>query len=426
MALPIMLANITVPLVGVVDTAVMGRMSDPAYIGATAIGATIFSSIYWIFGFLRMGTGGLVAQYVGARDVNESALTVGRGLLISAVIAVVLILLQQPIFNLSLSLFSASALLHELTAEYFYTRILSAPATLALYVVIGSLIGLQQMRSVLVVQLILNLLNVALNIAFFKLTSWGITGVALATVLSEYVALVLGLALLKSKLKINASLFLNQNLWNQKRLLHVLAINANLMVRTFCLIASFYWLMIISSRFGEIVLAANTTLLQFLHVTAYGLDGFSHTAESLGGQAYGKRDKRRFILSIRLCAEWGIFFACAFTFVFAALGYHMLDLLTDMDAVVDQAAIYLPWIIVAPVFSIASFLLDGIYIGVTHTREMRDGMIISLVVFLLASWGMTQAFGNHGLWAAYIFLMIARGLTLTFWFPNILRRFHSE
>jgi len=240
---------------------------------------------------------------------------------------------------------------------------------------------------------------------------------------AEYTALILGLYIISQHLKLTTADLINPALWDRERLLNLFSVNANLFIRTLCLIASFYWLTIASSHQGAVLLAANTILIQLLHVMAHGLDGFSHAAESLGGQAFGNKDKHQFVTSVRICAEWGLVFAMFFSIFYALTGPYLVQLMTDIPAVVELALVYMPWIALAPLISIASFLLDGIFIGVTHTREMRNGMIISLVVFLLSSWVLTQLFANHGLWAAYLVLMLCRGLTLSLSFPRILRHF---
>jgi len=423
LALPIVLANLSVPLVGVVDTAVMGHMTHPVFIAATAIGATLFSSIYWLFGFLRMGTAGLVAQEYGRSNQSDAALTTLRGMLLASLIAVVLFILQTPILHLSLALFETNEQLRSLTTVYYQIRICSAPATLLLYVVLGTLVGLQKMRALLYLQLLLNLLNIFLNILFFNFTDLAIAGVALATVISEYTALVVGLIMVSRNLSLTLPAWMSPALWDKAQLLNLLSVNANLFVRTLCLIASFYWLTIAGSRFGTDMLAANTILMQFLNVMAHALDGFAHTAESLGGYAYGKKDKRQFLQAIRISTEWGLLFSILFSVLYALFGGIFIGLMTDIPHIASLAMEYMPWVIIAPVISIASFLLDGIYIGVTHTRDMRNAMLVSLLVFLLSSWVLTHFFGNHGLWAAFIVLMICRGITLSFWFPRILFRF---
>ena len=423
LAIPIMLANITVPLVGVVDTAVMGRMADPVYIGATAIGATIFSSIFWLFGFLRMGAGGQVAQFYGSDEPDEIRDTILRAVLIGFVIGLLLIIVQKPVFWISQQAFTASDQLISLTYEYFSIRIYSAPATLILYALIGALVGLQEMRCVLWVQLVLNLVNIFLNLAFFNIFEWGIKGVAVASVASEYIALVLGGYLVVRSINFKTQELFRASILSPSHLKHLLEINGNLFIRTLCLIAAYYWLTAASSRLGELTLAANTLLIQMLHIMAYSLDGFAHAAESLCGQAFGRRDRKRFVMTVRVCIEWGVLFSVIIGALYLWFSHAILSTMTNLPLVINKAHEYIGWIVLAPLISVWGFLLDGIFIGTTHTRAMRNGMIISLMVFAVSAIIFPAMIGNHGLWAAYYVLMICRAATLGFWYPGILRQF---
>lgn len=298
LALPIILSNVTTPLVGIVDTAVMGRMAEPRYLGATAIGAVIFSSVFWLFGFLRMGTGGLVAQALGGRDAaaapspekNEIDYAIARALLIALILSVVLIVLRHPIANLALRAFTASADLKSLVLDYYHIRIFAAPATLMVYATLGALIGLQDMRSIFLVQLTLNVSNVLLTIGFFEFTDWGIKGVAFATVLAEYLALALSLFVLQKKIALWPIQLSAARLIDTDSMRRLFEVNGNLFIRTLCLTIAFYWLTQSGSRLGELTLAANAILLHMVHFMAYALDGFAHAAETLCGYAYGKRN----------------------------------------------------------------------------------------------------------------------------------------
>ncbi|MBX2835882.1 MAG: MATE family efflux transporter [Gammaproteobacteria bacterium] len=419
-----MLANASVPLVGVIDTAVMGQMPNAAYIGAVAIGATIFSSLFWLFGFLRMGTGGLVAQAHGRRDQHAIQQTVYQGLLISLIIGVVILALQIPLFALSQLAFTTSPELLGLTRDYYTVRILAAPAVLVIYVILGALIGLQKMKAVMLIQLFLNLLNVALTLLFFLYFDWGIKGVALATVVSELLTVILGLKLLRSHIPISLKTLNIESVFVASEWRRLFEVNRDLFIRTLCLIAAFYWLTAASSTLGETALAANALLIQMLHFMAHALDGFAHTAESLGGEAYGQRNRQKFIQYTRASTELGASFAILFTLLYFVAGPYFLNLMTTLPDVISYTQTYLPWIVIAPLISVWSFLLDGIFIGVTHTHVMRNGMLVSLALFVAASLLLLPAFGNHGLWAAYSVLMIARAASLVVGLPGILSKLH--
>lgn len=422
LAIPIMLANVSVPLVGIVDTAVMGRMSDPAYIGATAIGATIFSAVFWLFGFLRMGTGGMVAQSFGAGRHIDTTQTIYRSLLLGVTIGGLIVALQIPIFAISQLAFTTSEKLLSLTGDYFSIRVYSAPATLMLYCVIGGLIGLQRMKSVMLTQIVLNLLNVFLTVVFFSVFNWGIKGVAAASVISEIVTLILGLYLLHRAIPLNFATLSDRTLYEFSRWKKLISLNSNLFIRTLCLIIAFYWMTAASSGLGVQTLAANTLLLHMLHFMAYALDGFAHSVEALGGQAIGLRDKVRFKSSVRASAEWALLFAVLFTLFYASAGSWILGQMTTQTDVILASEQYLLWIVIAPIISVWGFLFDGIFIGATETRTMRNGMLVSLGLFAISTSILVPAYGNHGLWASYYVLMLSRAGTLAAGYPALLNR----
>ncbi len=423
LAVPIILANITVPLTGIVDTAVMGHMESPDYLSATAIGAILFSSIYWIFGFLRMGTGGLVAQAIGADEHERARRTLVRALLMGACLGIVIFSLSPLLFPLGLWAMSVSSTIRDLSSDYFFVRVFSAPATLMLYAMIGALVGLQKMRQVLYLQLLLNIGNILLTLLFFNITDWDIRGVALATLLSEYLALVYAFWVLWPQLKFNRQQ-LRQGLprWviDRQRLREFFKISSDLFIRTLCLTAAFYWLTACSARLGPVVLAANAILIQMLHFMAHALDGFAHAAETLSGHAFGKRDREAFLSAVRACVFWSALFALIFTVVYGIAFGPIAALMSTQSTIQNAAKTWFFWIVLSPLVGVWSFLLDGIFTGTTHTREMRDGMMVSLGIFIIATFLLVPLFGNHGLWMSYYALMLARTVTLCFWYPRIL------
>ena len=422
LALPVMLSNASVPLVGLVDTAVTGRMGSPAHLSAIAVGAVLFSSVYWVFGFLRMGTGGLVAQAFGADDPELVRRTAWRALAIALALGLGLVVLQRPLLALGLGLMEDDGW-SALTATYFDIRILSAPATLGTYVLLGTLIGRQRMGAVLALQLALNGTNVVLTLALFQLTDLGIAGVALATLASEWLAFALGAWLLRDVLAVPppGRWRVAPPAWllDREALARFLRIGGDLFVRTLCLTAAFYWLTVMGSRQGVAVLAANAVLLQLLHLMAHCLDGFAHAAETLTGFAIGRRDRAALERAVRSATALALPVAAAFALLYAVAGPATIDLLTTEPAVRALAREWLPWIVAAPLVGVWSFLLDGIFIGATRTREMRDGMLVSLALFVPASLAGTAAFGNHGLWMAYHVLLLARAVTLGIRYPRV-------
>ena len=424
LAVPIILANVSVPIVGIVDTAVMGRMESPAYLSATAIAAMLFSSIYWAFGFLRMGTSGLVAQSLGASEPKRAERNALRSLALALLLGVALLIAAPVLFQLGMWHMDASAEIHKLAGEYFSVRVFSAPATLALYSIIGTLVGQQRMRAVFALQLILNVTNVALTLAFFNYTNWNIVGVAMATLISEYLAMVCGLALLWPGLNMRHHFLGTESLawlWDRQKLLEFFRISADLFIRTMCLTAAFYWLMVKSSELGVIVLAANAVFIQMLHLMAHALDGFSHAAETLTGHAYGKRDRVALSAAVKAATFWAMILAVMFTVVYGVFGGQIFDGISTHKEVQNAARTWLWWIALTPLVGVWSFLLDGIFTGATHTREMRNGMIISLTLFICASLVLVPLLDNHGLWISYYVLMLTRAATLGFWYPRVLQ-----
>ncbi|MBX2880864.1 MAG: MATE family efflux transporter [Granulosicoccus sp.] len=420
LAVPVMVSNSTVSLVGIVDTAVMGRMGSPEWVAATAVGAIIFSSIYWVFGFLRMATGGLVAQATGQNNPRNSGRISSRALMLGIIGGLLLLSLHEPLLTIGLAAMEEDSQWQTLTAAYFNIRILSAPATLCNYVLIGTLVGLQRMGTVLALQLLLNLTNIFLNILFFALTDWDIRGVAIATVISEYITVVAGLWLLRRLLlpvisggQISAWLFDRQELSRYFR------ISGDLFIRTLCLTFAFYWMTVLSSRQGVAVLAANTVLLHMIHFAAHCMDGFSDATESLTGFAVGRRSTPILMRAVRAACELGLVAAIIFAGIFATAGELVINTLVTDPLSRSIAVHWLPWIVVAPILGIWSFLLDGIFIGATETASMRNSMIISLALFLLIAWASVPSLGNAGIWISYFTLLVVRSATLAWSWPKV-------
>lgn len=422
LAFPIMLANVSIPLVGAVDTAVMGHLPDAVYIGAVAIGAVIFNFLYWGFGFLRMGTTGFVSQAYGVRHYNEMADTFGRSVMVGLAVGGLLIALQWPIGQLALGLFDASARIESLTWVYFTIRIWSAPAALVQYAALGYLIGVQRTTEVLGLQLLLNGINIGLDLLFVVGLGWGVEGVASATLIGEYSAAVAGVLLVRGSLRRLDGRIDTRRLFEIGALRSLLQVNLNIFIRTLCLVFAFAYFTARGAALGPTILAANAILMTMISFVAYGLDGFAHAAETLGGSAYGARDRRGFKVAVRTSTQWSAATALLGVVVLYALGDTFIGWMTSLENVSQVAARYLPWVVMSPLLSVWSFQLDGIYIGTTFTREMRNGMLIAVGVYLAAVWLLTPSLGNHGLWCALMILFVARAVTLFAWYPRIGRR----
>lgn len=418
---PIILSNISVPLVGAVDTAVVGHLPDPIYIGAVALGAIIFNFLFWGFGFLRMGTTGFVAQAYGAGDIDEVRATLARALLLAVGLGVVVVVLQFPIGLFVFWAFSGSVELESLANSYYAIRVWSAPATLANYAILGCLIGIQNTRAVLALQLVLNITNVLLDLLFVLALGWGVQGVALASVISEFVALAFASWLVMRNFNRLGGQWARSRIVDISKLKALLHVNINIFIRTLCLIFAFSYFIAIGTKMGEITLAANAVLLHLQHFLAYGLDGFAFAVESLAGSAYGARNRGAFRTAVRVTTIWALIVAGLFTVLYAVLGSSIISVITGIEPVRLAAADYLIWLLVSPVLSVWSYQLDGIFIGATRSVEMRNGMVLSLLVYLLAIWLFVPLLGNHGLWLSLMIFMVTRAITLGLWYPRIER-----
>lgn len=418
---PIILSNISVPIVGAVDTAVVGHLPGPESIGAVAIGALIFSFLYWGFGFLRMGTTGFIARALGAKDLSALSMIFLRVLSLGLLFGLVIIVLGRPIVSFSLWVIDSSDAVENLAREYAIIRIWSAPATLCVYVFTGMMIGLQRTRQVFALQLVLNLTNVALDLAFVPWLGFGVPGVAWATLIAEYLAAGFGLYLLRDYLAVG----LNNPQWREVFSLgpmtEIMRTNSHIFVRTLCLVFSFALFTAQGARLGELVLAANAILLHLQSIMAYALDGFAHAAEALTGSAYGARDRDRYRRAVWYTTIWALFSGLVLTFAYLVFGADILALFSNQDEVLATASTYLPWMIISPLVAVWSFQLDGIFIGVGHTREMRNAMIISTLLYLALVWLLLPLYGNHGLYLALTLFMILRACTLGYYYPGISR-----
>jgi MATE family multidrug resistance protein len=421
---PIVLSNATVPLLGAVDTGVVGQLGLAAPIGAVGIGAVVVATLYWVFGFLRMGTSGLAAQAHGAGDAAERTAVLLRALGIGAAAGLMLILLQMPLFWAAFHIAPASPEVEALARDYLAIRIWGAPATIALYAVTGWLIALERTRGVLVLQLWMNGLNIALDLWFVLGLGWGVPGVATATLIAEWTGLGLGLWLCRDAFGpvLGAA---RARLFDTKALRRMASVNGDIMIRSVLLQASFTTFLFLGAGQGDVTLAANQVLLQFLEITAYALDGFAFAAETLVGQAVGARSRPGMRRAGWLTSQWGAGGAVALALAFALAGPAIIDLMTTAPEVRAEARHFLPWLAVAPLIGVASWMFDGIYIGATATRDMRQTMMLSVAVYAMALALLLPGFGNHGLWAALMVLNATRGLTMARRYPAVEARITS-
>jgi multidrug resistance protein, MATE family len=412
---PIVLSNATVPLLGAVDVAVVGQLGLAAPIGAVGIGAVILASVYWIFGFLRMGTSGLVAQAHGAGDHAESAAVLIRALLIAAAAGAVFIIAQRPLFGAAFAIAPASPEVETLALSYLAIRIWGAPATIAMYAVEGWLIATERTRSVFAVQIWKNGLNILLSLWLVLGLGLGVPGVAVATLIAEVTGLIFGLWLCRAAFA-GGGWRDRTRIFDRVRLLRMAAVNRDIMIRSVILQLSFTTFIFMGARFGDVTLAANQVLLQFLEITAYALDGFAFSAEALVGQAVGARASGQVRRASVLTSQWGLGGAILLALTFWMSGPVLIDLMAKEPGVQAAARAYLPWVAATPLIGIAAWMFDGIFIGATLTREMRNAMLVSVAVYAVALWLLVPAFGNHGLWASLMVLNTARGGTMALYY----------
>ncbi len=416
---PAIATNVSVPLLGAVDTAVVGRLPGPEYVGAVAVAALIFSLAYQGCNFLRMGTTGLTAQSFGARDGTEVRTWLARSTILGGGIGILFILLQAPIYELARLIIAPSPAVDPLARDYFDIRIWGAPASLINFAMLGWFLGVQNARAALITQLFLNGVNAALDFWFVLGLGWGVAGVAWATLIAEISAAILSLWIAASMLRRMGGRLDRRALTAAQPIRRMLAVSRDMFLRSLCLQTTFAAMTAIGSRFGDTALAANAVLLHFQIFMAYALDAFSHAAGSLTGAAYGARSRRQFDAAVQVCALWASLFAVVFSLAYAAAGERIVDLVTTVEAVRQTAYLYLPWLVFSPVISIAGFLFDGVFTGCTWSRQMRDSMAFSLVAYLVALAVLTPAYGNHGLWAAFLVLMLARGVSMAWYYRRL-------
>ena len=425
-AVPIILANVTTPLIGLVDTAVLGQLGDPHYIGGIAIGAMIFNLLYWAFGFLRMGTTGLTAQAEGSGDNSEIGATLMRALLIAVAAGALLILLQLPISAISFAVLKGSQAVEASAASYFDIRIWGAPAALANFAFLGWFIGLGRARTALVLQLLLNGTNAILDAWFVLGMGLDVAGVAYATLISQFVAAAAGIWFAFRIVKRRGIKFDMPRIVYATAIRRTLAVNGDIMIRTVCVVFAFTWFTAISAEAGDVILAANAVLLTLTYTAAYFLDGFAFAAEALVGQAIGAKRIARFRDAVRLSTLWAIILSLVASAVFWFGGGVIIDVLTVNEDVRALAREYLVWAALVPITGVMAYQLDGIFIGATRTADMRNMMLLSLAIFLLAWMALTPQYGNHGLWAALVIFMSLRGLTLGVRYPALVRAAFPE
>ena len=417
-AIPIVLANATIPILGAVDTGVVGQMGLAVPIGAVGIGAIIISAIYWLFGFLRMGTTGLTAQAIGSNDHSETSALLVRGILIGLGAGLVLIMTQIPLFSAALGIAPASFEVESLAQEYLKIRVYSAPAAIAIFGITGWLIANERTRAVLVLMLLINSINIVLDFVFVLRLGWGVEGVAYATLFAEWSGLFFGLWLARKGFK-NGYWKNWSQIFDRARLTKMAKVNSDILIRSVLLEIAFVSFLFLGSSFDDATLAANQVLIQFLNITAYAMDGFAFAAEALVGKALGAKNRLIFRRSAVMTSQWGVGLVVLMAIAFYVFGNTIINVMTTAEDVRVVSYDYLPWMVLAPLVGAAAWMLDGIFIGATRTADMRNMMFISFCVYLIALAFLLPKYDNHGLWASLIIFSIARGVTLGYKYPKL-------
>ncbi len=427
MTWPVILANITIPLVGVADVWVMGRLPDPKYIAAVAMGAAMFSAVYWLFGFLRMATTGLVAQALGRGDMQATVAIFIRALAIALILGCAIFLARNPLQWMLFGLFDSGETVTALANDYYSIRVFGAPGLLIYLVALGMLFGLQRMRDTLWLSIGLNLTNFALDMWLVIGFDLGVSGVALGTVISEWAAAILGFWLVLRALR--QSGWSGQwplNIWRRREMRELFHISSNLVLRTFFVQLPFFVGTVLASGINDMTLAAHGVLMQLFFIMTFSLDGFAHTAETLTGYYYGAKQSRHLRTAVRYCAIWGMILAAIMGLSYFLGGQQIIDLLTTSTAVRQTAGAYLPWVALAPLLCMWAFLFDGIFIGTTHIVEMRNSMIIAALLWALGLWLTFDSWGYHGVWFAMSMFMLTRSVLMAIYYPTILRNATSQ
>jgi len=408
-----------VPLLGAVDTALVGHLEEVYYLGALAVGSVIFNFIFWGFGFLRMGTTGLTAQEYGRRDHIKMMMILARVQFLALLIGLAILLLQSPIAMLSLWLIDSTQEVAEYTRVYYDIRILTAPGVLALYGINGWFLGMQNAKFPMIITIVLNMLNIAFNVWFIYGLGMHVDGVAWGTLVSTYLALLLAIFLFLRRYKKYLSDYKQELLLNVEELKKYFSVNRDIFIRTLCLIFTFSFFTAVSAQQGDLILAANTILLQLWFIVSYGIDGFAYAAESLIGRFKGSLEENKLTKAVWYNIGWGLFLGLMGSLAYALFGNQILYIFTDKADVIAVAKSVLFWTILAPLVSSFCYILDGVYIGATETKPMRNTMIVAtFLVFLPTYYGATYLFGKHGLWLAMVLFMITRGVALGVYLPK--------
>lgn len=413
LAVPSIISNITVPLLGLVDVSIVGHLGSAAYIGAIAIGGMLFSMIYWIFGFLRMGTSGLTAQAYGRRDLVEVILLFVRSLGIAFGLALLLIMLQYPILKVAFTLIDATPAIKDLASLYFRICIWGAPAVLGLYSFAGWFVGMQNSRFPMYIAITQNVVNIAASLFFVFVWNRGVAGVAMGTLVAQYAGLLMASLLWYGYYRRLWQKLNWKMLTDYEAMRSFFILNRDIFFRTLCLVAVTTYFTSRGAEQGDIILAVNTLMMQLFTLYSYIMDGFAYAGEALTGRYVGAHNQADLRRMIRTLFAWGVGLALAFTLLYGIGGSSFLGLLTNEQEVLNASSDYFYWVLAIPLAGMAAFLWDGIYIGATASRQMLYSMLVASVSFFILQRIFQQQMGNHALWMAFIAYLFLRGLVQT-------------
>lgn len=415
LAIPNIISNITIPLLGLVDMILMGHLSSPVYIGAIALGGTIFSVLYSFFSFLRAGTTGFTAQAYGAKDHSEVSYSLYRSTIIAIIAFLLIICMQNPIAKVSMALLEGSDEVLNLAITYFFVRIWAAPANMLLYCLNGWFIGMQNTKIPMAIAIIINVLNIVFSIFFVVVMHQDVVGVALGTVIAQYCGLITALIFIFVKykqylIKIDTHILLDIN-----KLKKFFVVNTDLMIRSILLVLTIAFFTNQSAKLGDNMLSINMILLQFFYIFSYFTDGFAYAGEALVGKFIGARDQENLRSVVIHLFKWGAYICVPFAILYALFPTPFVKMISDHPVIIEQIRPYYIYMVLIPLITFAAFLWDGIYIGATASKAIRNTMIISSILVFLPMWYfLMPIYGNHGLWIAFLGFMLARGISMTF------------
>ncbi len=424
LSLPLFFANLAIPLVSIIDTGLMGHLGSSMYIAATSIATSVLSVIFWSFGFLRMGTVGLISQALGKGDYREISKIFLRNLLIAFIISLIIILSKDLIIYYINHFFSISEKTKKLIDQYVSIRIFSAPAELIIYVLIGFYLGIQKTKVSSLLMIVFSSLNILFSSYFVLVMNLNIYGVAIGTVLSAYITIIIFLTYTYYFVRSNFQVLPRfKKLFNEKKVFQLLNINSDIFIRTFLLTFSFLWITYQGSKLGEDYLAVNSIMLQFILVASFFLDAYAFSTEGVVGFAVGRRVKKTFLNTVRNCFELSFLSSLVISVLYIVFCKILINALTDLEYIRFLAYGYIFWVVLIPIVASFCYQFDGIFVGATQTKEMRNSMIISVFIFILLSQFLTNEYGNHGLWFSFLVFMILRSLTLKLFFYRIMNKF---